>query len=190
MRAWERFCLHISGLVTFGLSLYVIFGFTNSSTVSAHGAAPKKIEERIEIAAKPDVVWGLISDFSNISAWNPAVTSSKAATDPEQGQERILTLKNGSKVTDAQTEYDAKKMTYSYRRVDDDVKAFPVSFYSATITVTSTASGSEVDWIGRYYRGDTSNEPPPGLGDSDAEKAMHDFFQAGLTTLKSRAEKK
>ena len=49
-------------------------------------------------------------------------------------------------------------MTYSYRRVDDDVKVFPVSFYSATITVTPTATGSEVDWIGRFYRGDTGNE--------------------------------
>ncbi len=37
-------------------------------------------------------------------------------------------------------------MTYSYRRVDDDVKVFPVSFYSATITVTPTTTGSQVDW--------------------------------------------
>ncbi len=137
-----------------------------------------------------EVVWGLIGDFAKISAWNPAVTSSVAASDPDQGQERILTLAKGGKITDAQTDYDAKQMTYSYRRVDDDVKVFPVSFYSATITVTPTATGSEVDWIGRFYRGDTSNEPPPGLDDPDAVKAMTDFFDTGLKNLKTLAEKK
>jgi len=190
MRAIESIGLRISGLILIGVSSYVIFGLASSSTVSAHGASPKKIEEKIDIAAKPEVVWGLISDFANISNWDPAATSSKANMDPEQGQERILTLKTGSKIIDAQTDYDATKMTYSYRRVDDDVKAFPVSFYSATITVTPTATGSEVDWIGRFYRGDTSNEPLPGLDDQDAINAMTDFFQTGLKNLKTLAEKK
>jgi mxaD protein len=190
MQAMESIGLRTSGLILIGLSLFFNFGLASSSTVSAHGASPKKIEEKIDIAAKPEVVWGLIGDFAKISNWNPAVTSSKANIDPDQGQERILTLKNGSNITDAQTDYDATKMTYSYRRVDDDVKAFPVSFYSATITVMPSATGSEVDWIGRFYRGDTSNEPPPGLDDQDAINAMTDFFQAGLKNLKALAEKK
>jgi mxaD protein len=156
----------------------------------AHGAAPKKIEDKIDIAAKPEVVWGLIKDFAKISTWNPAIVSSTGASDPDQGQERILVLKSGGKLIEAQTDYDAKAMNYSYRRVDDDVKVFPVSFYSATITVTPTATGSQVDWIGRYYRGDTSNEPPPGLDDPDAYKAMNDLFEAGLKNLKTLAEKK
>ena len=172
-----------------GASVYAIIGLT-SSVALAHGAAPKKIEEKIEIAAKPAVVWGIIGNFVKINTWNPAVVASLGASDPDQGQERILTLKSGGKITDAQTDYDAKAMTYSYRRVDDDVKVFPVSFYSATITVTPTAAGSQVDWIGRFYRGDTSNEPPPGLDDPDAIKAMTDFFEAGLKNLKTLAEKK
>ncbi len=161
-----------------------------STSAMAHGAAPKKIEEKIDITAKPEAVWAIISDFAKISAWNPAVASSAASADAEQGKERIVTLKSGAKLTDAQTDFDAQKMTYSYRRVDDDVKAFPVSFYSATITVTPTATGSEVEWIGRFYRGDTSNEPPPGLDDADATKAMTDFFETGLKGLKTLAEKK
>jgi mxaD protein len=173
-----------------GLSLCAGLILAQPRGAFAHGAAPKKIEEKIDIAAKPDVVWGIIKDFAKISTWNPAVVSSTAASDPDQGQERILTLKSGGKITDAQTDYDPKGMTYSYRRVDDDVKVFPVSFYSATITVTPTATGSEVDWIGRFYRGDTSNEPPPGLDDPDAIKAMTDFFDAGLKNLKTLAEKK
>jgi mxaD protein len=177
-------------LLPCSLSLYAIFCMCQPPTALAHGASPKKIEEKIEVAAKPEAVWKLIADFANISSWNPAVVSSVAASDPDQGTERILTLKSGGKITDAQTDYDAKKMTYSYRRVDDNVKVFPVSFYSATITVTPTATGSEVDWIGRFYRGDTSNEPPPGLDDPDAIKAMTDFFEAGLKNLKMLADKK
>jgi mxaD protein len=175
-----------------GIKFCVAVGITIaiSSSAMAHGAAPKKIEEKIDIAAKPEAVWAIISDFSKISAWNPAIASSAASSDSEQGKERVLTLKNGGKITDAQTDYDAEKMTYSYRRVDDDVKVFPVSFYSATITVTPTATGSEVDWIGRFYRGDTSNEPPPGLDDADATQAMTDFFETGLKGLKALAEKK
>jgi mxaD protein len=190
MQAMGSVGLRTSGLLLIGLSLCLNFDLVSSSTVSAHGASPKKIEEKIDIAAKPEVVWGLIGDFAKISSWNPAVTSSKPNIDPDQGRERILTLKNGSNITDVQTDYDATKMTYSYRRVDDDVKAFPVSFYSATITVMPSATGSEVDWIGRFYRGDTSNEPPPGLDDQDAINAMTDFFQAGLKNLKALAEKK
>jgi mxaD protein len=190
VQATEGIGQRTSAIILIGLSLCAAFGLASSSTLSAHGASPKKIEEKIDIAANPEAVWGLIGDFAKISSWNPAVTSSKANVDPDQGQERILTLKNGGNITDVQTEYDATKMTYSYRRADDDVKAFPVSFYSATITVTPTVTGSEVDWIGRFYRGDTSNEPPPGLDDQDAINAMTDFFQTGLQNLKALAEKK
>jgi mxaD protein len=159
-----------------------------SSSAMAHGATPKKIVEKIDIGAKPEAVWAIIGDFARISTWNPAVASSEAASDPVQGTERILTLKSGGKITDAQTEYNAEKMTYSYRRVDEDVTAFPVGFYSGTITVTPMAEGSQVTWIGRFYRGDMSNEPPPGLEDSDAEEAMTSFFETGLKGLKALAE--
>ncbi len=184
-------CLKLTCL-KLGLKSCIILGFTIAvaSSAMAHGASPKKIEEKIDIAAKPEAVWALLADFAKISTWNPAVESSVALSDPDQRTERVLTLKSGGKITDGQTEYDAEKMTYSYRRVDDDVKVFPVSFYSATITVTPTATGSEVDWIGRFYRADTGNEPPPGLNDSDAIQAMTDFFQTGLKGLKTLAEKK
>ena len=183
-RAWD--CPELGLSSAFALSMTIAI----SSSAMAHGAAPKKIAEKIEIAAKPEVVWAIISDFAKISDWNPAVVRSVAASDEVQGKERVLTLKGGGTITDAQTDYDAAKMTYSYRRVDDDVKVFPVSFYSATIIVKPTPTGSEVDWTGGFYRADTSNEPPPGLDDDTAIKVMTDFFETGLNELKARAEKK
>jgi mxaD protein len=169
-----------------GLSLVLT---SHAAPALAHGASPRKIDEKIEIAAKPEAVWALIQDFAKISTWNPLVASSSAMTDELQGKERLITLKSGGKLTDALTDYEADKLTYSYRRVDDDVQAFPVSFYSATISLSPTAAGTEVEWIGRFYRGDTSNEPPDNLNDDAATKAMTDFFTAGLNKLKTLAEK-
>jgi len=181
-----------SGNTRTGICLTVTAALTSLAVASAlsHGATPLKIAERIEITAKPESVWTLVGDFAQISAWNPLVARSMAAFDERQGKERLITLTTGGKITDALTEYDAGKMTYSYRRVDDDVRAFPVSFYSATIKLSPTATGTEVEWTGGFYRGDTSNEPPDNLNDAVATKAMTDFFEAGLTNLKKLAEKK
>lgn len=182
----------LSGDARTGICFFVIAALTTSVVASAlsHGATPLKIAERIEIAAKPEAIWTLIGDFAQISTWNPLVANSEAAFDERQGKERLITLKDGGKITDALTEYDAGKMTYSYRRVDDDVQAFPVSFYSATIKLSATATGTEVEWTGGFYRGDTSNEPPDNLNDAVATKAMIDFFEAGLKNLKKLGEKK
>ncbi len=56
-----------------GLSGILVAAAATMTPAVAHGAAPKKIEEEVDIAAKPDVVWGLIKDFAKISTWNPAV---------------------------------------------------------------------------------------------------------------------
>ena len=51
-------------------------------------------------------------------------------------------------------------------------------------------SGSEVEWIGRFYRGDTSNFPPENLNDEAAIKAMKGLFREGLDGLKAKLEGK
>jgi mxaD protein len=176
--------------VAVGAALMAALTGLTVNGAQSHGAAPLKIAEKIEIAAKPEVVWSVVGEFAKISDWNPMVTQSAAASDERQGTERLITLKSGGQMTDALTEYDAGKMTYSYRRVDDDVKAFPVSFYSATIKLSPTAKGTQVEWSGGYYRADTSNDPPESLNDEVAKKAMTDFFDAGLDNLKKLAEQK
>ncbi len=159
--------------------------------VLAHGPTPKKIDKTIEIAAPPAEVWALMGDFAAVAKWQPLVASSKAGVDDSGAPLRELALKSGGKITDGQTEYDAAKMTYSYRRADEDVKAFPVSSYTATISLTPAGSGkTQFEWIGRFYRGDTGNEPAEGLDDEAAIKAMTEFFDAGLDNLKTLAERK
>jgi mxaD protein len=80
--------------------------------------------------------------------------------------------------------------SYSYRMDQENVDALPVSSYSATIVVKPAGQGSEVSWSGRFYRGDTNNEPPENLNDEAAIKAMDAFFKHGLAGLKNVSEGK
>jgi Polyketide cyclase / dehydrase and lipid transport len=63
---------------------------------AAHGPTPHKIDETVEIAAKPDVVWALIADFSALSKWHPLVSESVPQEEPVQGKLRVPTLKSGA----------------------------------------------------------------------------------------------
>jgi mxaD protein len=157
---------------------------------AAHGPTPQKAEEKITIAAPPDKVWVVIKDFGSFAEWNPAVTKCTAEGGNAAGATRVITLKNGGELTEGLDEYDDKARMYAYRLSKENIEVFPVSFYSATITVKPAGDGSEVEWVGRFYRADTNNEPPENFNDAAAVKAMQDFMKAGLEGLKAKAEGK
>jgi mxaD protein len=154
----------------------------------AHGPTPQKAEEKIAIGAPPAKVWAALKEFGDVS-WNPAITKVAASGGNEPGATRTITLKTGELV-EGLDEYNDKDMSYGYRLSTENVQAFPVSFYSATIAVTPAGDGSEVTWIGRFYRADTSNFPPENLNDEAAVKAMTEFMQEGLKGLKAKVEGK
>jgi mxaD protein len=154
----------------------------------AHGPTPQKAEEKIAIAAPPAKVWEALKNFADFS-WNPAVTKVEAAGGNDAGATRTITLKTGNLV-EGLDEYNDKEMSYGYRLSTENIEVFPVSFYSATIAVTPAGDGSEVTWIARFYRGDTSNFPPENLNDEAAVKAMTEFLQEGLKGLKAKVEGK
>ncbi|HEX2842544.1 SRPBCC family protein [Hyphomicrobium sp.] len=154
----------------------------------AHGPTPQKAEEKITIAAPPAKVWAALKEFGDVS-WNPAITKAEATGGNASGASRTITLKTGNLV-EGLDEYNDKDMSYGYRLSTENLEALPVSFYSATIAVTPAGDGSEVTWIGRFYRGDTSNFPPENLNDEAAVKAMTTFLQEGLKGLKAKVEGK
>ncbi|WP_295557779.1 SRPBCC family protein [uncultured Hyphomicrobium sp.] len=154
----------------------------------AHGPTPQKAEEKIAIAAPPAKVWEALKAFGDVS-WNPAITKVEASGGNDTGASRTITLKTGNLV-EGLDEYNDKDMSYGYRLSTENLEALPVSFYSATIAVTPAGDGSEVTWIGRFYRGDTSNFPPDNLNDEAAVKAMTGFMQEGLKGLKAKVEGK
>lgn len=152
----------------------------------AHGPTPQRAEEKIAIAAPPDKVWAALKDFADLS-WHPGITALEASGGNEPGATRTLTLKTG-KIVEGLDEYSGDEMFYGYRLSTENLEAFPVSFYSAKISVAAEGAGSEVTWIGRFYRADTGNFPPEHLNDEAAMKAMTEFMKEGLAGLKAKIE--
>lgn len=160
-----------------------------SAPAAAHGPTPQKVEETISIDAPPQAVWDAVQNFDGLASWNPEVESSQGKGGNEAGATRDVILKSGGKLVDSLDEYLAKDMSYSYRLAEPNVEAFPVSFYSATLTVKPGENGgSQVEWIGRFYRADTGNFPSETQNDQTAIDAMTKFFKAGLESLKKKVE--
>jgi len=177
-------------VITYRSAISFAFLLLASGTASAHGPTPQKVDEKIEISAPPPVVWNLIKEFGSISKWHPGVTKVTATGGHAEGATRTITLKSRGDLVESLDDYNDKDMNYTYRLATENVDAFPVSFYSDSISVQPSGSGSEVEWISRLYRADTTNEPPEDKNDAAAVKATTDFIKEGLAGIKSKAEAK
>lgn len=159
-----------------------------AAAANAHGPTPIQTIEMIEIDASPAAVWAVAGDFANMASWHPWLSESPASGGNKPGAERTLVFTGGGKLQESLDEYDAQRHYLGYRLAQENVKTFPVSYYTATLEAKRSGGGSKVEWIGRYYRGDTGNSPPKALGDAAAEKAMKGFFGDGLAELKRKVE--
>lgn len=153
----------------------------------AHGPTPQKIDESVAVAAPPDKVWAVVGDFAGIARWNPSVMESSADRGNETGSTRTLKLAKGS-VTEQIDDFDATAMTMNYRSGMADPTVLPVSSYSGRLTVKAEGSGSRLSWQARGYRADTGNEPPAGMDDESAVKALRALMRPGLDAVKARFE--
>ena len=156
------------------------------SPLAAHGPTPQRADESATIAAAPDQVWKLVSSFGTLSDWHPLVKKVSATGGDAAGAERVLTLEKGE-ITEGLDEVDPAERRISYRLLKENAEAIPVSFYTATIEVKPSGSGSEVSWSARFYRADTTNEPPEDRNDEAAIAAMTDFIRQGLDGLRLKA---
>ncbi|MCK2053756.1 SRPBCC family protein [Methylobacterium sp. 37f] len=171
------------GVLTISLSLL-------SGAALAHGPTPQKVDQTIVIAAKPDAVWKVVGEFAGIDRWHPDVARSEGSGGNKSGGSRKVTLKSGGTLDEGLDEMDAAARSYSYRLSEPDLKGLPVSSYTATLTVSPEGDSSKVEWLGRFYRGDTGNEPPENLSDEAGKAAMNRYFADGLKGLKARVEGK
>ncbi|MDZ5650010.1 SRPBCC family protein [Nitrospirillum sp. BR 11828] len=166
--------------------LVLVAGVLLARSAGAHGPTPQKVDETVEIKASPAAVWAVAGDFAGIAKWDAEIKASEGSN-----KKRVMTLKNGEKIEEEVDEYDAARMTYTYRMLDPNLKALPASSYSATLVVTPGAQGTtQVQWYARVYRGDTGNEPPDELNDEAAKTALSQLFKAGLQGIKAKAEGK
>ncbi|CAA2137860.1 SRPBCC family protein [Hyphomicrobium sp. ghe19] len=163
----------------------------NAGAALAHGPTPQKVDEKIAIAAPPAAVWTIIKDFGSIGTWHPSVATAKSEGGNGNAATRTLTLKSGGgELVESLDDYQEKDMSYGYRLATENFEAFPASFYSDTIQVLPASGGSEVQWVSRFYRADTTNEPPENRSDAAAVQATEDFIKAGLAGIKAKAEGK
>jgi mxaD protein len=154
----------------------------------AHGPTPQKIVETIAVHVPPAAVWRVVGDFAGLAGWHAAVAACEGQGGNGTGATRSVTLKSGGKLVDSLDDYNETERSYEYRLIQENIEVFPVSFYSATLIVKAAADGSEVEWTGRFYRGDTGNYPPETQDDAAATAAMSKFFRTGLESLKARLE--
>ena len=165
--------------------VFVSFGLMISSLAFAHGPTPQKVDEVIEVNADMMTVWNVVKSFDSLAKWHPSVKSI-VMTDPST---RVVTLKSGGVITDSLDELNVDEHYISYRLLEENVTAFPVSFYTITIQVLPEGKTSKISWSGRFYRADTGNFPPENLNDAAAVKAMEDYANAGLQGLATAVEK-
>ena len=135
-------------------------------------------------------------------SWLPAVSNTTVNNGNAQGSIRVLTLKSGGTITEELKKYDATKMSYAYRITDmstgktithagaeEKVPVLPVDNYSASIQVDDKGASSHVIWKASYYRAYVNNNPPVEMNEEAANHAVEGVLKAGLTQLKSLAEK-
>lgn len=155
-----------------------------ATTVWAHGPTPQKVDEMIDINAAPASVWAVAGDYAGISKWNSELQASTGTN-----KKRVMTFKNGERLEEEVDEYDAARMTYTYRMMNPNLKALPASSYSATLIVTpGKQGGSQIEWYAHVYRGDTDNDPPDALSDDAAKQALTKLFRSGLDGIKAKVE--
>lgn len=159
-----------------------------AGAAQAHGPSRQKVKLSVTIAAPPQKVWGLISDFQNMK-WQPMVKSSKGEKGSAVGATRTLTFANGASMDEELDKYSAEKRSYGTFSKHTDLEALPVTNYSSTITVSDAGGGkSSVEWRAAFYRGDPLNDPKPELNDDAAVKGVTAYIQTGLDALEKQAE--
>jgi len=156
----------------------------------AHGPTPQKVEESIEISAPPDKVWEIAKEFAKIGDWHPLVEKSEGTGGNVAGATRTVTLKSGGALEDGLDDFNEAEKSYAYRLAKENIEAFPVSFYSAELSLKPNGDGTSAKWIGRFYRADTGNFPSETQDDATAIAAMSNFLSEGLKGLKAKAEGK
>ncbi len=129
------------------------------------------------MSAPPDMVWETIKDFDGLHKWHPAVATTEftKGKDNAKGSVRVLTTKDGAKITEELLSHSDKAMNYRYRIIESPL---PVTDYVSTIKVVKSAGGSTVVWNAHF-------KAKQGSSDEDAKKSVDGIYTSGLDNLKA-----
>ena len=136
------------------------------------------VKEKVELPVPPDKAWAMIKDFDGWQNWHPAIASTEILSGKgnTRGTVRVLTTKDGGKITERLDRYQPKGFSYTYRNMDSPL---PVTDYVSTIQVKGSKSGSVVMWRSHF-------KAKEGTEDAEALKTMRGIYTAGLDNLKAK----
>tara|TARA_Y100001980_G_C14542482_1_gene320857 strand:+ start:1413 stop:1943 length:531 start_codon:yes stop_codon:yes gene_type:complete len=168
--------------------LIILIVFFNNE-VNGHGPSRQKVNEKIEINADPEKVWGIVKNFMKYD-WNSSIQK-VIAENNEVGAERKLEFDGGKFVKQKLEKLDETKKLISWRIVETSNEIMPVNSYAAKIFVKESKNGKTlVNYKAGFYRGFMGNDPPESLNDENSKKKVAIFIKNSLEGLKSIAESK
>ena len=173
----------------FKLFFLVIIIVSFNSNVYGHGPSRQKVNEKIEINANPEKVWGIVKNFAKYD-WNSSIIK-VIAENNKVGAERKLEFDGGKFVKQKLEKLDDTKKLISWRIVETSNEVMPVNSYAAKIFVKESENGKTlVNYKAGFYRGFMGNDPPELLNDENSKKKVAIFIKNSLKGLKSIAESK
>jgi len=145
--------------------------------------------QSIRINAPPEAVWAVVGDFNGSPRWLPLVGHSEIVigTNNRVGAIRLITRRDGTKVTERLLDHDPQGMRMAYTYVDGAVRA---SDYFPVLTVKDAGDGTSiVEWSAHFKRLAYSiDPPPPGQDDKSLTDFYNGIYKAGLESLKRVVE--
>lgn len=120
----------------------------------------------IDIAAAPEAVWAVVSDFGGLAGWMPGIESCTV-----EGDVRTVGMM-GMEIQEVCTDRDDanRALTYSVQP-----GAVPIESHTATIAVASDGAGSKVTWA-------VTVEP------ASLQEMFEGIYQQSLGALKQHCE--
>ena len=145
--------------------------------------------QSIRINAAPEAVWQVVGDYNGSPRWLPLVERSEIVMgkNNQVGAIRLITRRNGTKVTERLLEHDPQDMRMAYTYVDGAVMA---SDYFPVISVKDAGDGTSiVEWSAHFKRLNYDMDPPPpGQDDKSMTAFYNGIYKSGLESLKRVVE--
>ena len=162
--------------ISFFKTLLILLSVSGLSAVSLNSVSAGRlfVTEDIELNASPNTVWKMIGGFNSLDVWHPVVIDSQIqGNGMKPGDVRVLTLLNGSKITEKLIALSNTKKAYTYAITDSPL---PVMDYVSTLSVSESNKGkTRVEWKSTF---NAINTP-----DDEAVETIAGIYHAGLNNL-------
>jgi hypothetical protein len=135
------------------------------------------IDERTEIAAPPEKVWGTIRSFERIEDYLPLIESSSVEGEGV-GAKRVCVTQDGSRLEERLVALDDQRRRLTYSIISSPM---PFENYLSTVGVDENRDGgSLVSWGVRF--------DAPEEAAAELEAGMRQTYQSGLQGLRELHE--